>query len=236
MILSRRTGLWMRKLGMSRIFTEDGTHIPVTVLHLDHCHVMGVVESAKRGYDALWLGFGQKKEKNIKKPIKGTYKKAMELGVESPAFTKEFRIGSDKVMSLGTKIDVGHFVVGQKVDVRARTKGRGFSGVIKRHNFSGLGASHGVSISHRSHGSTGHSQDPGRVFKGKKMAGHYGDSWRTVQNLEIVSVDKEASAVFVKGAVPGAVGGYVEISDAIKYPTPQIEEKAHAEPEKAEGE
>lgn len=217
----RRTGLCMRKMGMMRLFSEHGEHIPVTMLHLESCHVLEIKNKEAHGYDALRLGFGALKEQKLNKPMKGTYKAWLDKGLAPPRFSREFKISSDEVIEMGEKISVAHFMEGQKVDVRAKSKGRGFSGVIKRHNFAGLAASHGVSISHRSHGSTGHSQDPGRVFKGKKMAGHYGDAWHTIQNLEIVKINEEDSVILVKGAVPGARGGIVEIYDAIKHPVPE---------------
>ena len=212
-----RTGLIARKLGMTRVFSGDGRHLPVTVLKLDNCQVVGVRTHEKDGYTALQLGSGAVKVKNLSKPKRGYFAKAK---VEPKHKLVEFRARDDALLDVGTEIVADHFVPGQIVDVTATTIGKGFAGAMKRHGFAGLDASHGVSVSHRSHGSTGHSQDPGRVFKGKKMAGQMGGVRVTTQNLEVVSTDTERGLILVKGAVPGSKGAYVLVSDAKKAPVP----------------
>ena len=212
-----RTGLIARKLGMTRVFSGDGRHVPVTVLKIDNCQVVGVRTREKDGYTALQLGSGAVKVKNLSKPKRGYFAKAK---VEPKHKLVEFRVSDDALLDVGTEIVADHFVPGQIVDVAATTIGKGFAGAMKRHGFAGLEASHGVSVSHRSHGSTGHIQDPGRVFKGKKMAGQMGGVRATTQNLEIVSTDTERGLILVKGAVPGSKGAYVLISDAKKAPVP----------------
>ena len=212
-----RTGLIARKLGMTRVFSGDGRHVPVTVLKIDYCQVVGVRTREKDGYTALQLGAGAVKVKNLSKPKRGYFAKAK---VEPKHKLVEFRVSDDALLDVGTEIVADHFVPGQIVDVTGTTIGKGFAGAMKRHGFAGLEASHGVSVSHRSHGSTGHSQDPGRVFKGKKMAGQMGGVRATTQNLEIVSTDTERGLILVKGAVPGSKGAYVLISDAKKAPVP----------------
>lgn len=213
-----RTGLIGQKVGMSRVFKDDGRNIPVTVLKVDGCQVVGQRTREKDGYTALQLGFGAIKAKNVTKPMKGHFKKAK---VEAKRKLAEFRVSEDALVDVGAEFSPNHFVEGQFVDVVGGSIGKGFAGAMKRHNFKGLRASHGVSISHRSHGSTGQCQDPGRVFKGKKMAGHMGDEQVTVQNLEIVGTDLEEGLLLIKGAVPGSKGGFVLISDAIKKALPQ---------------
>ena len=208
-----RTGLIAKKLGMSRVFEMDGTHVPVTVLHVDGLEVVSVRTKEKDGYAAVQLGCGNVKAKNLSKPLKGHFAKA---NVEPKQKLAEFRVSDDCLLSVGDKLSVEHFVPGQFVDVCGTSIGKGFAGVMKRHNFAGLEASHGVSISHRSHGSTGQRQDPGKVFKGKKMAGHMGDERVTVQNLKVVSVDADKGLIMVKGAVPGSENGWVYVTDAIK--------------------
>lgn len=208
-----RTGVVATKLGMSRHYTDDGFHIPVTLLQLDSCQVTCVKTEEKDGYNAVQLGVGKAKVKNVSKPIRGHFAKAK---VEPKKKVVEFRVDAGALLQPGQEITADHFVVGQYVDVVGTSKGKGFAGGMKRHNFAGLEASHGVSISHRSHGSTGQCQDPGRVFKGKKMAGHLGDVRVTMQNLEIISTDAEQGIIVVNGAIPGAKGGYVLVSDAIK--------------------
>ena len=212
-----RTGLIARKLGMTRVFSGDGRHLPVTVLKLDNCQVVGVRTREKDGYTALQLGAGAVKVKNLSKPMRGYFAKAK---VEPKHKLVEFRVSDDALLDIGTEIVADHFVPGQIVDVTGTTIGKGFAGAMKRHGFAGLEASHGVSVSHRAHGSTGHSQDPGRVFKGKKMAGQMGGVRVTTQNLEVVSTDTERGLILVKGAVPGSKGAYVLVSDAKKAPVP----------------
>lgn len=213
-----RTGLVGKKLGMSRIFTDAGEHIPVTVIDVNGCAVVGKREAAKDGYVALKIGYGKQKVKNLSKPQRGEYAKAK---VEPKAKIVEFRVSEEAAkIDVGAELLANHFVNGQYVDVAGTTMGKGFAGAMKRHNFSGLEASHGVSVSHRSHGSTGGRQDPGKVFKNKKMAGHMGVVRVTTPNLEVVSSDVEKGLLFVKGAVPGVDGGYVMITDAMKKVAP----------------
>lgn len=212
-----RTGLIAEKLGMTRVFSEAGDHVPVTVLKLDQCQVVAVRDTEKDGYAALQLGIGAAKAKRVTKPMRGHFAKAK---VAPKRHMAEFRVSEDALLEVGQELSPAHFVSGQYVDVTGTSIGKGFAGAMKRHNFSGLRASHGVSISHRSHGSTGNSQDPGKVFKGKKMAGHMGDKRVTVQNLQVVSTDEDRGLIFVRGAVPGAEGGVVYISDAVKRPLP----------------
>ena len=213
-----RTGLLAQKLGMTRTFTEDGEHVPVTVLKVDSCHVVAVRNQDGEGYDAVQLGNGTAKVKNVGKAMRGHFAKAK---VEPKRRLAEFRVSADALLEVGQELSPEHFVPGQYVDVTGISIGKGFAGSMKRHHFSGMGASHGVSISHRAHGSTGHSQDPGKVFKGKKMAGHMGDRRVTQQNLRIVSTDAEEGLILVRGAVPGAKGGWVRIIDAVKHPVPE---------------
>ena len=208
-----RCGLIAQKLGMSRVFDSTGLHIPVTILKVDNCQVVGVRNSEKDGYTAVQLGAGNAKTQNVKRPMRGHFAKAK---VEPKRKLAEFRVSEDAVLAVGAQLSAAHFVAGQYVDVIGTSKGKGFAGAMKRHNFSGLRASHGVSVSHRSHGSTGNSQDPGRVWKGKKMAGHMGDEQVTIQNLEVVSTDAEQGLILVRGAIPGSKQGWILISDAIK--------------------
>jgi large subunit ribosomal protein L3 len=212
-----RTGLIAKKLGMTRIFRDDGTHVPVTVLHVDQLQVVASRTTAHDGYDAVQLGWGRAKVKNVSKPNKGHYAKAK---VEPKAKLAEFRVAADAVLEPGATLTAAHFVVGQKVDVAGITKGKGFAGGMKRWNFSGLEASHGVSISHRSLGSTGNRQDPGKTFKNKKMAGHLGQERVTTLNLEVAAVDAERGLLMIEGAVPGAKGGFVLVRDAVKRRRP----------------
>ncbi|WP_135469607.1 50S ribosomal protein L3 [Crenalkalicoccus roseus] len=212
-----RTGLIARKLGMSRLFNEDGSTVPVTVLHVDDVRVVARRTAEKDGYDALQLGIGRAKPKNVTKANRGHFAKA---GVEAPRKLVEFRVAPEAALEPGARLTPAHFVKGQKVDVTGITIGKGFAGAMKRWNFAGLEASHGVSISHRSHGSTGNRQDPGKVFKNKKMAGHLGAERVTTQNLEVAGVDPEKGLILVKGAVPGARGGYVLVRDAVKRARP----------------
>ncbi|MEM8800519.1 MAG: 50S ribosomal protein L3 [Pseudomonadota bacterium] len=208
-----RTGVIAKKLGMSRVFADDGRHIPVTVLALESCQVVAQRTEEHDGYTALQLGAGVAKVKNVNRPLRGHYAKA---GVEPKRKLAEFRVSADALVDVGAEIVASHFVPGQHVDVTGRSIGKGFAGGMKRHNFGGLRATHGVSISHRSHGSTGQCQDPGKVFKGKKMAGHMGDRRVTQQNLEVVAVDDERNLVLVHGSVPGSKQGVVFVSDSVK--------------------
>lgn len=208
-----RTGLIARKEGMTRIFDEDGRHVPVTVLKVDECQVVAVRNEEKDGYVAVQLGAGKAKVKRTSKANRGHFAKAK---VEPKKKLAEFRVSNENVIEVGKELGASHYVPGQYVDVTATSKGKGFAGAMKRHNFGGMRASHGVSISHRAHGSTGQCQDPGRVFKGKKMAGHMGDERVTTQNLEVVAVDLEDNLILVKGAVPGAKSAWVLINDAVK--------------------
>jgi len=208
-----RTGLLARKLGMTRIFKDDGTHVPVTVLHLDGLQVVTTRTMEKDGYTAVQLGWGRAKVKNVSKPNKGHFARAK---VEPKQKLVEFRVADDALLEPGATLSAAHFLVGQKVDVTGTSKGKGFAGGMKRWNFGGLEASHGVSISHRSLGSTGNRQDPGKTFKNKKMAGHLGDERITTQNLEVAAVDAEKGLLMLRGAVPGAKGGFVLVRDAVK--------------------
>ena len=210
---SGRTGLIARKLGMSRLFNEDGSTVPVTLLHVDKVRVVAVRSQEVDGYVALQVGAGTSKAKNVSKPNRAHFAKS---GVEAPAKIVEFRVGADAVVEAGATLSPSHFVKGQKIDVTGLTKGKGFAGGMKRWNFSGLEASHGVSISHRSLGSTGNRQDPGKTFKNKKMAGHLGQERVTTQNLEVAAVDAERGLLMVRGAVPGATGTWVMVRDAVK--------------------
>jgi large subunit ribosomal protein L3 len=214
----QRVGLIARKEGMTRIFDEDGRHIPVTVLKVDECQVISVRTEEKDGYVAVQLGAGKAKVKRTSKANRGHFAKSK---VEPKKKLAEFRVSNENTLEVGSELGANHFVPGQFVDVTGTSIGKGFAGVMKRHNFAGLRASHGVSVSHRSHGSTGQRQDPGKVFKGKKMAGHMGDVRVTTQNLEVVAVDLEENLILVKGSVPGAKSGWVLIHDAVKKPLPK---------------
>ncbi|HER26954.1 MAG TPA: 50S ribosomal protein L3 [Rhodospirillales bacterium] len=213
-----RTGLIAQKLGMSRVFADDGRHIPVTVLKVDNCQVIAQRTQEKDGYTAVQLGIGTAKVKRMSKALRGHFAKSK---VEPKQQVAEFRVSADALIDVGARLSVEHFISGQIVDVAGTSQGKGFAGAMKRHNFSGLRATHGISISHRSHGSTGQCQDPGKVFKGKKMAGHMGDVRVTTQNLEVVSTDTQRGLILVRGAVPGSKGGYVYISDAVKVAAPE---------------
>jgi large subunit ribosomal protein L3 len=212
-----RTGLIARKVGMSRLFISDGTHVPVTVLEVGNCQVVAQKIKERDGYDALQLGLGKAKVKNVTKAMRGHYAKSK---IEPMQRLVEFRVTEDALVDVGTELSAAHFLEGQFVDVVGTSIGKGFAGGMKRHGFSGLRASHGVSVSHRSLGSTGQCQDPGRVFKGKKMAGQMGNVRVTTQNLKVVLTDPVRGLVLVRGAVPGSKGGYVRISDAIKKQLP----------------
>jgi large subunit ribosomal protein L3 len=213
-----RTGLIAQKVGMSRVFASDGAQIPVTVLRLDGCQVVGVRTKDKNGYTAVQVGSGAAKPKSVGKPMRGYFAKAK---IEPKKKLVEFRVSDDAVLDVGAELTAGHFIPGQLVDVVGTTVGKGFAGAMKRWNFRGLEASHGVSVSHRSHGSTGNRQDPGRTFKNKKMAGHMGDRRRTQQSLEIVSTDVDRGLIYVKGSVPGAKGSIVLVADSTKHPRPK---------------
>lgn len=211
-----RSGVIATKLGSSRLYRE-GVNVPVTLLKLDSCQVTAIKTEGKDGYNAVQLGAGKAKVKNVNKSLRGHFAKAK---VEPKAKVAEFRVADDAVLKIGQEITADHYVVGQFVDVTATSKGKGFAGGMKRHGFGGLEATHGVSISHRSHGSTGQCQDPGKVFKGKKMAGHMGDTRVTQQNLVIMETDIEQGIIIVNGSVPGSKGAYVYISDAVKKARP----------------
>ncbi|MDX2027322.1 MAG: 50S ribosomal protein L3 [Alphaproteobacteria bacterium] len=215
---TKRTGLLTTKIGMTRVFNEAGEHVPVTVLKLDACQVVGVRTKDKDGYAAIQLGVGSAKVKNVTKAVRGIFAKAK---VEPKKKLMEFRVSDDALLEVGAELSVEHFVPGQFVDAAAISIGKGFAGPMKRWNFAGLRATHGVSIRHRSHGSTGQRQDPGRVFKGKKMAGHMGHSRITTLNLQVVSVDTEEGLILLRGNVPGGEGAYVEVRDAVKRARPK---------------
>ena len=213
-----RTGVITQKVGMMRLFTDDGRHVPVTVLKLDGCQVVAQRTVEKDGYTAVQLGAGLAKVKRQTKAARGHFAKAQ---VEPKRKVAEFRVSPENLVAVGDFITASHFMPGQIVDVSGTTIGKGFAGTMKRHNYSGLEASHGVSISHRSPGSTGNRQDPGRTFKGKKMSGHMGQVLVTTQNLEVAKVDVERGLIMIKGGVPGAKGSWVMIRDAVKRPLPK---------------
>jgi len=213
-----RTGVIAKKMGMTRLFQADGRHVPVTVLHLDGVQVVGRREMDRDGYTAVQLGAGSAKAKNVAKPQRGHFGKAE---VEPKAKVVEFRVAEDALLDLGATLSADHFVAGQMVDIQGVTQGKGFQGGMKRWGFGGLRATHGVSVSHRSLGSTGQRQDPGKVFKNKKMAGHMGAANRTQQNLEIVRTDAARGLLFVKGSVPGHKGGWLEVHDSVKIARPE---------------
>ncbi len=240
-----RSGLLAKKLGMTQVYDDAGNHIPVTVLSLEGCQVVAHKTQDRDGYTALQLGAGEAKVKRVSKAERERFAKA---SVTPKKKLVEFRVADDNVIEVGATMSADHFVPGQKIDASGVTVGKGFAGAMKRHNFGGLRATHGVSISHRSHGSTGQCQDPGKVFKGKKMAGHMGAVRRTVQNLEIARVDAEQGLVLIKGATPGSKGAWVEIRDAVKGvkvsdlplpgkfttgPAPKAEKKSTAAPASA---
>lgn len=231
----RRTGLIATKLGMSRIFDEAGEHVPVTVLCVEDCQVVAQRTGARGGYTALQLGAGRAKVKNVPRALRGHFARAK---VEPKRHLAEFRVSEDALVDVGATLGADHFMAGQFVDAVGTSIGKGFAGGMKRHNFGGLRASHGVSVSHRSHGSTGQCQDPGKVFKGKKMAGHLGDARATVQNLRVVATDAERGLIMVKGGVPGPKGGPILLSDAKKRRLPdevpfpaRLRASAEVEPE-----
>ncbi|GES46254.1 LSU ribosomal protein L3P [Rhizobium sp. ERR 922] len=208
-----RSGVIAQKVGMTRVYNDAGEHVPVTVLRMEGCQVVAQRTVEKNGYTAVQLGAGQAKVKNTTKALRGHFAVA---SVEPKAKLAEFRVTEDNLLAVGTELNAGHFTAGQLVDVTGTTIGKGFAGAIKRHGFGGLRATHGVSVSHRSHGSTGSRQDPGKVFKNKKMAGHMGQTRVTTQNLEVVSTDEDRGLILVKGAVPGSKGAWIIVRDAVK--------------------
>lgn len=208
-----RTGIIAKKLGMSSMFTESGQRLTLTLLAVENCQVVGHKTAERDGYEAVVVGATNKKTSRVSKPLKGMFAKSK---VEPKAKLKEFRVSKENLLDVGYELKPGHFVEGQYIDVVGTSIGKGFAGGMKRHNFRGLEATHGVSISHRSHGSTGQCQDPGKVFKNKKMAGHLGDERVTIQNLKVVKVDDEKGLLIVSGNVPGAKGGYLYVKDAVK--------------------
>lgn len=212
-----RTGVIAKKLGMARFFDEAGTHVPVTVLSLEGCSVTAQRTQEKDGYVALQLGAGARKAKNTTKALRGHFAKAE---VEPKQQLAEFRVSPENLIDVGAELTADHFLAGQKVDVTGTTVGKGFAGAMKRWNFGGMRATHGVSVSHRAHGSTGQRQDPGKTFKGKKMAGHLGQETVTTLNVTIWRIDAERGLILVKGAVPGTEGSYVKIRDAVKAKAP----------------
>ena len=233
-----RSGVIARKVGMTRIYDDAGRQVPVTVLRLDRLQVVANRTGEKNGYDAVQLGAGTAKVKNVTKAMRGHFASAK---VEPKRKLAEFRVSPGNMIDVGAEISADHFVAGQKVDVTGTSIGKGFAGAMKRHNFGGLRATHGVSVSHRSHGSTGQCQDPGKVFKGKKMAGHMGMARVTTLNLEVVRTDAERGLILVKGAVPGSKGAWIYVRDAIKKPLPEgvplpaaLKEASEAKPVKDE--
>jgi large subunit ribosomal protein L3 len=213
-----RSGVIAKKIGMTRLFLEDGKQVPVTVLQLDKLQVVAQRTADKHGYSAVQLGAGTAKVKRVSKAMRGHFAVAK---VEPKRKIAEFRVAPENLIDVGEEITADHYFEGQFVDVCGTTIGKGFAGAMKRHNFGGLRATHGVSISHRSHGSTGQCQDPGKVFKGKKMAGHMGAVRVTTQNLQVVKTDADRGLIMIKGAVPGSKGGWVTIKDAVKKPVPE---------------
>jgi large subunit ribosomal protein L3 len=213
-----RSGVIAKKVGMTRLFMDDGRQVPVTVLQLDNLQVVSQRTAEKDGYTAVQLGAGSAKAKRVSSPMRGHFAAAK---VEPKRKVAEFRVAPENLIGVGEEITADHYFEGQYVDVSGVSIGKGFAGAMKRHNFGGLRASHGVSISHRSHGSTGQCQDPGKVFKGKKMAGHMGAARVTTQNLQVVRTDADRGLIMIKGAVPGSKGGWVTVKDAVKKPTPE---------------
>jgi large subunit ribosomal protein L3 len=215
--MTMRSGVIAKKLGMTRLFLEDGRQVPVTVLHVDNLQVVAQRTAERDGYSAVQLGAGTAKAKRVTAPMRGHFAAA---NVAPKRKMAEFRVSADNLIGVGEEITADHYFAGQFVDIAGTSIGKGFQGAMKRHNFGGLRASHGVSVSHRSHGSTGQCQDPGKVFKGKKMAGHMGAARITTQNLQVVRTDADRGLIMVKGAVPGSKGGWVTIKDAVKKPVP----------------
>ncbi|TPW29361.1 50S ribosomal protein L3 [Pararhizobium mangrovi] len=212
-----RSGVIAQKVGMTRVYNDAGEHVPVTVLQLKNCQVVAQRTEEKNGYTAVQLGAGLSKVKNTTKAMRGHFASA---SVEPKMKVAEFRVSADNMIDVGAEITADHFVSGQLVDVTGTSIGKGFAGAMKRHNFGGLFATHGVSISHRAHGSTGQNQNPGKVFKNKKMAGHMGQTRVTTQNLEVVATDEARGVIMLKGAVPGSKGSWILVRDAIKAPVP----------------
>ncbi|MBL0934231.1 MAG: 50S ribosomal protein L3 [Rhizobiaceae bacterium] len=212
-----RSGVIAQKVGMTRVYNDAGEHVPVTVLRMENCQVVAQRTHEKNGYTAVQLGVGLAKVKNTSKAMRGHFAAA---SVEPKSQLAEFRVSEDNMLDIGAEITAEHFVAGQKVDVTGTSVGKGFQGVMKRHNFGGGRATHGNSVSHRSHGSTGQRQDPGKVFKGKKMAGHMGSTRVTTQNLEIVSTDVDRGLILIRGAVPGSKGAWIVVRDAVKSAMP----------------
>lgn len=208
-----RSGVIAQKVGMTRVYNDAGEHVPVTVLRVENCQVVAHRTDEKNGYTAVQLGAGQAKVKNTSKALRGHFAVAQ---VEPKQKVVEFRVDADNLIEVGATVSPSHFTAGQLVDVTGTTIGKGFAGAMKRHNFGGLRATHGVSVSHRSHGSTGNNQDPGKVWKGKRMAGHMGQTRVTTQNLEVVSTDEDRGLILVKGAVPGSKGAWIIVRDAVK--------------------
>jgi large subunit ribosomal protein L3 len=208
-----RSGVIAQKVGMTRVYNDAGEHVPVTVLRVENCQVVAHRTDEKNGYTAVQLGAGVAKVKNTTKALRGHFAVAQ---VEPKAKVVEFRVDADNLVDVGAAINPSHFTAGQLVDVTGTSIGKGFAGAMKRHNFGGLRATHGVSVSHRSHGSTGSNQDPGKVWKGKRMAGHMGQTRITTQNLEVVSLDDDRGLILVKGAVPGSKGSWIIVRDAVK--------------------
>ena len=234
-----RSGVIAQKVGMTRVYNDAGEHVPVTVLRVENLQVVAQRTQEKNGYTAVQLGVGLAKVKNTSKAMRGHFAAA---SVEPKAKVAEFRVSPDNMIDVGAEITAEHFVAGQKVDVTGTTIGKGFQGVIKRHHFGGGRATHGNSLSHRIHGSTGQRQDPGKVFKGKKMAGHMGNERVTTQNLEVVSTDADRGLILVRGAVPGSKGAWIYVRDAVKAPLPEnapkpaaVRAAAKAEAPAAEG-
>ncbi len=213
-----RSGVIAQKVGMTRIYNEAGEHVPVTVLRLDNCQVVAHRTADKNGYTALQLGVGAAKVKNTNRAMRGHFAVA---NVEPKRKLAEFRVSEENLIEVGAELTADHFLIGQFVDVTGTSIGKGFAGAMKRHNFGGGRASHGVSVSHRAHGSTGQCQDPGKVFKGKKMAGHLGAERVTTQNLKVVRTDVERGLIMVEGSVPGSKGGWILVRDAIKKALPE---------------
>ena len=228
-----RSGVIAQKVGMTRVFTDAGEHIPVTVLRVENCQVVGLKTQEKNGYTAVQLGAGLAKASRLTQAERGQFAK---VKVEPKRKVAEFRVSPDNVIEVGAEIIADHFVAGQFVDVSGISVGKGFAGAMKRWNFGGLRATHGVSVSHRSHGSTGNRQDPGKVFKNKKMAGHLGQEKVTTQNIKVVSTDVDRGLILVRGAVPGCKGGWVMLRDAVKrklpdgVPFPGSFRRSNAEP------